>query len=292
MRPHIVCSAVLATYFVGAIASAEGGSLVIDRCRIEPWRTTTLSSAVNGVLQTIDVEEGDTVQAGSVLARLDAKAVRASLTYLAKQAENDIDLRFARKAAELAEAEYLAARELNKEFAGARPEFDLKKLRLAAERSILQIEQAEHARHLAQLRVRELELTLADYSIVAPRRGLVTKVENRAGEFARSGNAIIEIAELDRVEVTGDVPAAVRYRLAVGTPVRFTVTGDVGDGPLRNRVFAGTLSLIGSRVEPVSQTVTIRAVVDNADGLLLPGLDGRMIVDEQPFANRRAARRR
>src|SRR5205823_2566778 len=86
-------------------SSAARGTagIVIGDCRVRLLNEVQLSSARTGILE-VAVAEGETVQSGTVVARLRDRLQQVSQAIARREASNDIDARFARKASELAQA--------------------------------------------------------------------------------------------------------------------------------------------------------------------------------------------
>jgi multidrug efflux pump subunit AcrA (membrane-fusion protein) len=82
-------------------AAPEPAGIVIGDCRVRLLNEVQLSSARTGTLE-VAVTEGETVKSGSVVAQLRDRLQRVGHAIAQREAANDIDVRFARKASELA----------------------------------------------------------------------------------------------------------------------------------------------------------------------------------------------
>ena len=260
-------------------ARVDDGRVVMTGCAVRAARTADLSPGAGGLLAAVDVRPGDRVAAGDVLATLRDAAPRASLERVARQAADDADLRYARKASELAQAEFLAARDLNAEIAGARPEAEIRRLRLAAERALLAIEQAESRLEQAELQRAQLAAELEGYRIVAPFAGTVLRVSRRPGEACRPGEPVVEIADLSRLRVIGAVPLADAWRVRRGQPVAVRATVPGAELPVERETFVGRVTFVSPVVREVAGTVEVWGEVDDPRGLLRDGLGAGMAVD-------------
>ncbi len=146
--------------------------------------------------------------------------------------------------------------------AGARPE------QVAAARA--QADQARSALALARSRLREMRL-------VAPRAGIVLRKSMEAGETANPGVAILTLVDPTDVWVRAYVPEEEVGRIKIGDPARISVDAFAG------RAFAGRVTEIASeaeftpknvqtRKERVNLVFRIKIAVDNAEGILKPGM--------------------
>lgn len=99
-------------------ACLAGPSLVAHAnplgCLIEPDRVADVGSASVGVIESIQVERGDFVTAGQVIARLSAGVERASVAVAESRARADAEVKAAEAASDLAKAKLARARDLLK----------------------------------------------------------------------------------------------------------------------------------------------------------------------------------
>ena len=256
-------------------AFAEASELVVPNCRIALVRRAALASARLGILHEVSVSEGDTVELAQVVATLRAEQAEQALAIAEKEMSNNVELRLQKKISELATLEFSNAVELNRSFPGGVSGLDVKKLRLAAEKSVLQIEQADFQLQMAALRKKEAQITLDSYRIVAPFSGVVLQVNKQPGEALGTGEVVVEIANFDTMKIEGFIPVAASSRIQRGSPVIVEVSGVE---PQRISRFEGRLTHIASIVNEVSQEVRVTAEVENRGSLLKDGLLATMRV--------------
>jgi len=259
-------------------ASHSRRTVSISNCRITVIHDVKVGTERSGVLRSVDVRIGDTVQQGQILATLRDEVAQFSLKVRAKEASDDIELRFAQKVGELARLEYVKALELNKEIPNAHSELKLRSLRLAADRSLLQIEQSEHRRELAQLRYAEASVQLKSYIIRAPFDGIVKRVHKFNGEAVREGDTVVEIANYDRLRVEADCDLHNAMQLERGQPVQIEMDLPGLDPPVHRTRFPGRIVFVDFEVQDVSQKVQVWADVENHEKRLRAGLTATMHV--------------
>src|SRR5262249_15801090 len=129
--------------------------VTVPNCRVSVIRRASLSGERQGILEELSVAEGDVVEQGQMIARLRNEPARRALAIAQKEAANTVELRLSKKISELATLEYSKASELNRNIPGGFSEIDVKKLRLAAEKALLQIEQADYQLQMAALKQQE-----------------------------------------------------------------------------------------------------------------------------------------
>lgn len=238
-----------------------------------------LAGGQTGLIAEVGVREGDQVATGQVLATLDDRVPRANLAVVTKEADNDIDVRFARKAAEVAKTEYRQAVAANDLEPQTFSEIEVEKLKLEQERSLLQIEVAEHQQELNRLRRSEAESLVATHQIVAPLDGVVTRVFKRAGEAVQAGEPLLEIKRTDVVHVEADLPVEFLGVVQPGDTVivrpQFVPRGrDRRPEPPR-----GTIFFVDVSADSVARTVRILVEVENREGALIAGLRADLTIE-------------
>ena len=247
--------------------------LVVSNCRVALIRRASLAGARLGILQTVSVSEGDVVERGQVVATLRDDMARQTLAIAQLEMANTVELRLTKKTSELATLEYSKAMELNRTIPGGYSELDVKKLRLAAEKSVLHLEQADFLLNMAALKTKEAEVALDSYRIVAPFAGVVLQVNKQPGESLGAGEVVVEIANFDTMRVEGFIPVASSARVQPGAAVVVEVSGAESQ---RTSRFEGRVKHIAPIVNEVSQEVRVWAEVDNRRGLLKDGLPATM----------------
>ena len=128
--------------------STDRSELQIDSVLVSLIEEVEVPAREVGQLNMIKVKEGMTVEKGAVLAQIeDSEAMlllqQAKLEYEMAhlKAANDVDLRFARKAHEVANAELQRAEDSIKKYPKSISKTELDRLKLTSEKSELEIEQ-------------------------------------------------------------------------------------------------------------------------------------------------------
>lgn len=272
------CAALCALPLLAAGGRAPADDLVteIADCRVKLIDEVVLSSGQSGILEEVVLKEGDVARKDEVVAAIRDNIVRSALATAEKQAENDVEIRYANKAADLARIAYTKAMQSNQALKGAVPEIEIRELRLAAEKAILQVEQAEHRLSVAGLERDEARELLKTYVVQAPFEGTVTKVYKKRGEAVRDGEPIIELSNSERMRVEAWLPLKDAWRIRAGMPVTVHIDLTHDDADVKRMQFDGQVTLIDPKLEPVTQSVRVWAEVINQDGVLKDGLSATM----------------
>src|SRR5690606_5223124 len=199
--------------------ASETAPIVLPGCQIKILQEVSLSAERAGVLDQV-AEEGQTVKEGDLVAHTRDNLVQATLAVATRQAMNDVEIRFARKTSELAQVEYERDLQANSIVPGTVSDLTIRAHRLDAEKSLLQLEQAETDLEIEKLRRNETLELLKLHSVKAPIEGVVRTVFKKKGESVTEGEPILELINTSRVKVEGYVHLRDLDRVRVGSAVR------------------------------------------------------------------------
>lgn len=118
----------------------------------------------------------------------------------------------------------------------------------------------------ARARVEALQARLADLLIRAPFSGVVGLRRISPGTLVQPGDPIVTLDAVDTIKLDFTVPETLLAALAPGQAVTARSVA------FRDRTFTGTVATLDSRVDPVTRAVTVRALIENPERLLRPGM--------------------
>ncbi|MDX1969890.1 MAG: efflux RND transporter periplasmic adaptor subunit [Planctomycetaceae bacterium] len=239
-----------------------------------------------GVLMRLSVREGQIVEAGQLLGQIDDTDARLRETKAetefqqARQAaENDIKVRFAKKSADVAQAELSRAEESAKDFKKSVSESEIDRLRLLADKAVLEIEQAtidlSVAGQVRDLRDRDRELAALSVShrrIVAPLTGMVVQWRKHVGEWVEPGTAVVRVIRLNKLRAEGFGLASQLTPDSVGSKVTFVTQRSQES----RQEFIGELMFVSPEIDPINGQVRFWAEIDNPKTVLRPGQMGEL----------------
>jgi len=233
---------------------AISGTLVADR-------EARIRAEVSGALLQSYVEEGQRVEAGAALGRIDDASVKdaqLSAKSLVTQAA---------VAAEQADRELKRSRTLAA--AGAIADRDVE----SAERGSLAA-QAQLAD--AKARLSTAEKNLRNTTIRAPFAGVVSQRSASPGDIVSPGTALYTIIDPRSLRLEASVPTSALGDVKLGAPVLFTVNGS--DRPLE-----GKITRVSPSVDPQTKQVRLQASVPNEKSELVAGLfvEGRIASEKR-----------
>lgn len=239
----------------------------------------TLAFDRPGIVAQLAPREGDTVEEGQIIGWLHDEVPRAALAIAAEEAESDVDIRYAQKASEVSEAEHEKALEANR-FSddNAVTAVEILRLKLAAQKSLLEKESAEHRQAVNRLKRDEAQVQLDTFRIKAPFSGIVTRVHRSKGEAVRQGDPVLELVSARRVRIDGVIHIRDSLRVKAGDKV--DVSLDIPDIELEIEAekFSGEIRFVDVKAEPVNQTVPVWAEIENSRDILRAGLHAKMTI--------------
>jgi RND family efflux transporter MFP subunit len=109
------------------------------------------------------------------------------------------------------------------------------------------------------------EQQLRDTTVVAPYPAAVTALYHEQGEYAKKGEAILEITDLDLLNAEMDLPERLVGAISRGMKVPLTFEADVPD-------MESTVVAVNPKVDRSSRTFRVKAAVANRDRQLSAGM--------------------
>lgn len=240
--------------------------------RFDSVERVEVRSRLTGYLDSVHFKDGSLVKAGDLLFSIDKREFQTALN----QAEAQIDI--AQAAFDFSEGQLVRAESLVKNGNVSQSVFDERRGTHLEARGVL--EQAKSALERAQIDF--------DYAkIQAPISGRIDQKFLDVGNLVNANDTILTtIVSHDPIFFYFDIDE--RYYLAYARDARTRgTTLQEGGGGLEIVVtlsdekippISGRLDFSENRIDPATGTMRIRAVLDNADGVLTPGLFGRVNV--------------
>ncbi|HEX6939190.1 MAG TPA: efflux RND transporter periplasmic adaptor subunit [Longimicrobiales bacterium] len=193
---------------------------------VEPLRSVGINSQLSGAVLEVFVEEGDFVRAGTVLARLDDREIRAQLAS-------------AEAAFEVAEAAFRRSEQLFDRQVITRAEYDRDRAAYAAARA-----------QLEQLRTR------VDYATIdAPASGIIIEKHVEAGDIVSAQTRLFALADIDTMVVRVQVSELDVVELRTGAPVDITLDA------YPDRAFDGRIRRIFPAADPTTRLVPVEVAL-------------------------------
>jgi membrane fusion protein (multidrug efflux system) len=118
----------------------------------------------------------------------------------------------------------------------------------------------------AEARLDAVRSRLQDRLITAPFSGRVGLRHDSPGALVSPGDVITTLVDDSRMKLDFTVPAIYLNTVRRGTPIEATTP------VFPNRSFAGEVSSVDSTIDPVTRSITVRAIIPNDNGDLVAGM--------------------
>lgn len=232
----------------GAWAQASGSAAVPAtllearevRGQLSPRRYTTLAAEISAKVLSISVQEGAAFKAGQTLLSFDCDMQQSQLQRA--------------KASVMATTVTVEAnREMIKHAAIGKVE--------------LQVSEAEALK--AQAEAQAAETVVHKCKVQAPFAGRLAEQKVREEQFVQVGQPLLEVIDDSVLELEFIAPSSWLVRLRGKNVVRVRVD-ETG------KTYTAQVTRLGARVDPVSQSIKVTAVIDGRPAELMAGMSGRI----------------
>lgn len=228
-----------------AVMTSVAGSVaevLIVEGQATPERETEVLAEMSGSVVEVPVEKGVTVEAGDIIARLDASGREAGVRRAVAEVER-------------AQREYRNAREL-------------------VDRGISTLDRLSNARATlaaAEAQLVDAEEALDDTVIRAPFAGRLEGLTVNSGEFVASGVSVARIVDNSPLTVRARVAQQSVSRIVTGQSASVTfITGETR---------TGTVTFVGANADPQTRTFLMEVEVGNARGSIRSGVSAEIRIE-------------
>ncbi len=222
---------------------------------VEAVRQTVVAAQVAGAVTSLEVKVGDSVKAGQVLARIDARTAEDAAS------ASDAQVRSAQALLEMAHKDYQRQKQL----------FDKQYISQAAlERAESQYKatQAQAAAQLAQASAARTQSGL--HVVRAPYAGVVSEVPVALGDMAMPGRALLTLYQPGALRVTAAVPQSALVQPVEAARVEFPSL------PAAQRWLPAEQVQLLPTVDAATHTVTLRIPLAAMANGMAPGMFARV----------------
>lgn len=218
---------------------------------VHPRAVAQIAARITAPIRSLEVEKGDRVAEGQVVARLEDRDLRAQLA--------DVQ-------AELAKTREVYTRRRSLFEEGAIPERDLLTSKADFEKAEAQLDLVQ-----AQLAFTELR---------SPFGGIVTEQLLYPGDMARPDAPLFTVMDVAVVVARAQVPENEVGAVRVGQRASFVPSESTGASA------EGRIRVVSADVDPSRRTVEVWCDLPNEDGRLHPGAFGRLRIETQVLPER------
>ncbi len=237
---------------------------------VEPLYDATLGVTASGVVSRILIKEGDSVTARQSLIELrnDLQTLEVERRRLIWQDESTLEeakQRLATLSEQLSHTQelYTTTQSVAKD--------ELQKEQLQVELARLEVQRLSSAQKQAEVDYKVAQAQLAQRTIFAPFDGVIVKINVDVGDVCNPGQQIVRVVDIAQCRLVVHMDAAASRPLQRGMPARVVITG-FGT----RQAFDATIDYVAPVADASSGLREIKALFDNPDGRVLPGLTGTL----------------
>ena len=207
----------------------------------EAWQDVKVAADTPGRIEWIGPREGEKINKGDLLIKIDVSALRAALDHAEAQFKLSDDLYQRRR--RLFERKIIAKEELD---------------------------QSATQRTLAATDYEQIKVKYEHGFPRSPITGIVNHLYVDVGEFIDTGKPIADIVNINRIKINVRVPELdIRFVLeGQTTPVKIDAFPE--------RELSGKVGFVAFKADPATKTFLVRTLIDNPFGDIRPGMIGRV----------------
>jgi RND family efflux transporter MFP subunit len=235
---------------------------------IEPYLIVNVGSSVIGIIDTVEVDRGDLVKKGQVLARLRDKVERATMelarararmksTIAARQARLDYTQRKQERMEELFKKKVIPFENMDE----SRTDTKLAEMQLAEEVENLGLAELEYKRSVA---------VVNRMIISSPITGVVMERFLSPGEYVEN-QPVLKLAQIDPLNVEVFAPVELFGTIKVGQQAKVRPEAPIGGS------YKAKVVIVDRVIDAASGTFGIRLEIPNPKNMLPAGLKCRVI---------------
>lgn len=210
-----------------------------------------VSNEVEGVIETIHIESGQQVKKGELLVSFNDDVEQADLTSFKAQEE-------------LAATVYKRTKGMWQKKTISESEYDTARANLK----------------VAQANVRQTRARIAKKSIRAPFDGVLGIRHVSTGQYVSPGTMLVSLQDYSILYTDFAVPEKFLPAIVPGLKVGLHVSA------YNHRQFVGEVQAVEAKVDEATRNISVRAALNNEDGLLRPGMYADVSVELNQPADR------
>ena len=225
--------------------------------KIQPEKEVKISPDVSGEITELTIQEGDWVEKGELLLRINPELYAANLERMTASL-NNMKSNLAQQKAQLKNTELNHFRNSNLFKKEAISTLDYEASQNAYQLAQLSVEASQHSVNSSKASLKEAQNNLNRTSIYAPISGTISRLNVEQGERVvgtaqMTGTELLRIADLDHMEVVVDVSENDILRVKLGDEVEVNVDAYMKD-KFKGQVteIANSANLIGTSADQVT----------------------------------------
>jgi RND family efflux transporter MFP subunit len=244
-----------------------------------PYQEIDLHAKVAGFVKEMDVDIGDRVEVGQLLATLEVPELQDDIAHAqAVEKRSEADVQRAKADYEETHLAYTRLVGVEKERPNLVAQQDIDNARTKDQAADAALAEAKEAVNVAKADEGKLTDMLSYTRITAPFAGVITKREANPGALIPGGTSnsqtmpLLRLSENDRLRLTFPVSVSYVSHIQVGQPVQVHIQSI-------DKTFSGTVSRFSRKVDTATRTMDVEVDVPNPDLTLVPGMYASVSVE-------------
>jgi RND family efflux transporter MFP subunit len=265
---------------VSKVRRSSGQSNLVLPGNIQAVAEAPVLARASGYVRKRNVDIGDRVAAGQVLAEIEAQELHQQIRQAEaafEQAKQQIQMAEAAAGSARANADFLRVTRdrygaLLKQNVISQQEFDTRQAAWVAGNAQANaqnkaIDVAKSNAAAAEANLARLNEVVGYQQVRAPFAGVITLRNVETGALVNEGNTLLfRIAQTNRLRTYLNVPQADAESVRAGQKTSLTVPD------LAGRKFPGAVLRTANALDPATRTLLVEVQIDNAGGVLMPGM--------------------
>ena len=238
-------------------------------------QTVDIAPRTAGRLLSVNVQLGDRVRRGQVLAKVEDREIVEQVRQAeASQKVSEATIRQREADLKVAEVNFDRSKNLFQRQLLAKQALDDAESRYMAAVAQLDLSKAQLSQNDARLE--ELRINLQNTSVASPVDGFVGKRSVDPGAMVNTNTAIASVVEISRLRLVVNVVEKDLRLVTAGDPAVVEVDAYPGEK------FSGKIARVAPVLDPATRTATMEVEIPNGDYKLKPGMYARinLTVDE------------
>ena len=249
---------------ISALLATKLGAETIN-CVIEPKQMIKVNTAVNGIISTVNVQRGDFVTQGQIVATLESAVEKTSVALASARANNRYSMAATRSRIKFLQSKLSRLTNMNKasKFAS-----DAEIEEVSTDLTIEQHKLNEniHQQKIAQLELAQAKAVFNQRTIRSPIEGVVVEKRMSRGEYRSEDTHIVTIAQINPLNVEVFVPFRLHHKVTLGEPFKVTLETPFDD------TYTATVTVIDQVFDAASGTFGVRLSLPNEDNTVPSGV--------------------
>jgi RND family efflux transporter MFP subunit len=234
-------------------------------------QTVDIVPRTAGRLVTVNVQLGDPVRRGQLLAKIEDFEIVEQV----KQAEASLEVARAtirQREADLkvAELNFDRSKNLYQRQLLAKQALDDAESRFLAAQAQLDLAKAQAIQTSARLE--ELQINLGNTRIISPVDGFVGRRNIDPGAWAAQNAPVVSVVDISRLRLVANVVEKDLRLVNIGDPARVEVDAFPGE------TFKGRIARVSPVLDPATRTAPVEVEIVNSDNRLKPGMYAKVLL--------------